>query len=312
MSYRSATTPDAPADIQLPQAPPAVSLAPMPTFTAPDGTTLAYHVTGDGPPLVCLPGGPMQDSVYLGDLGGLTAHRTLIRLGLRGTGRSAVPRDTASYRCDRQVGDVEALREELGLERLDLVAHSAGANLAALYTARHPDRVGRLGLLTPSVFAVGLHITAEDRLETARLRRDEPWFAPAYAALESITEGRAAADDWEAVAPFWYGRWDDKARAFRAAEEQQRNNEAAARYASDGAFDPDTTRTALAAFPSPVLVLAGEYDVAGPARVMKEYAGLFPRAELVVRNGAGHFPWLDDPGRFVTALVAFLDGVSGP
>ncbi|WP_030897257.1 MULTISPECIES: alpha/beta fold hydrolase [unclassified Streptomyces] len=283
----------------------------MPTFTAPDGTTLAYHVTGDGPPLVCLPGGPMQDSVYLGDLGALTAHRTLIRLDLRGTGRSAVPPDPASYRCDRQVADVEALREELGLERMDLLAHSAGANLAALYTAGHPDRVGRLALITPSVFAVGLGITAEDRLETARLRRDEPWFAPAYASLEAITSGRATADDWDAVAPFWYGRWDDEARAFRAAEQRQRNDEAAALYASDGAFDTDVVRAALAAFPLPVLVLAGEYDVAGPPLVMKEYAGLFPRAELVVQNGAGHFPWRDDQERFVTALAAFLGGAGG-
>jgi proline iminopeptidase len=42
----------------------------MPAFSAHDGTKLAYHVFGDGPPVVCLPGGPMQDSVYLGDLGG--------------------------------------------------------------------------------------------------------------------------------------------------------------------------------------------------------------------------------------------------
>ncbi|MFD5232620.1 alpha/beta fold hydrolase [Streptomyces qaidamensis] len=279
----------------------------MPAFTASDGTSLAYHVTGDGPPLVCLPGGPMQDSVYLEDLGGLTARRTVVRLDLRGTGGSAVPEDTASYRCDRQIGDVEALREELGLERMDLLAHSAGANLAALYTARHPGRVGRLVLVTPSVFAVGLGITAEDRLETARLRRDEPWFAPAYASLEAVTGGRATAGDWDAVAPFWFGRWDDEARAFRAAEQRRRNDEAAALYAADGAFDPDATRTALAAFPSPVLVLTGEYDVAGPPRAMKEYADLFARAELVAQSGAGHFPWRDRPERFVSAVSGFLD-----
>ncbi|MFF8393109.1 alpha/beta fold hydrolase [Streptomyces sp. NPDC016172] len=279
----------------------------MPTFTAPDGTVLAYHVTGEGPPLLCLPGGPMQDSVYLGDLGGLTAHRTLIRLDLRGTGRSAVPSDTTSYRCDRQVGDVEALREELGLERVDLLGHSAGANLAVLYAARHPERVDRLALVTPSVFAVGLAITAEDRLETARLRRDEPWFAPAYASLEAVTSGRAAPPDWDAVAPFWFGRWDDEARVFRAAEQQQRNDEAAALYASEGAFDPEAQRAALAAFTAPVLVLAGEYDVAAPVRVMKEYAGLFPHAELVVQSEAGHFPWRDGPETFVTTLAAFRD-----
>ncbi|MFF5965479.1 alpha/beta fold hydrolase [Streptomyces collinus] len=284
----------------------------MPTFSAPDGATLACHVTGEGPPLLCLPGGPMQDSVYLGDLGGLTAHRTLIRLDLRGTGHSPVPRDPASYRCDRQVDDVEALRVELGLERVDLLGHSAGANLAVLYAARYPERVGRLALVTPSVFAVGLDITAEDRLETARLRRDEPWFAPAQASLEAITSGRAKPADWDAVAPFWFGRWDDAAREFRAAEEQQRNDEAAALYASEGAFDSGTTRAALAALPSPVLVLAGEYDIAAPVRVMKEYAALFPHAELVLLSGAGHFPWRDDPGAFTAALAAFRDQVAAP
>ncbi|GGV60014.1 alpha/beta fold hydrolase [Streptomyces massasporeus] len=285
----------------------------MPTFSAPDGTVLTYHVTGEGPPLLCLPGGPMQDSVYLGDLGGLTAHRTLIRLDLRGTGQSTVPRDPGSYRCDRQVGDVEALRAELGLERVDLLGHSAGANLAVLYAARHPERVGQLALVTPSVFAVGLDITAEDRLETARLRRDEPWFVPAYASLEAVTSGRAAPADWDAVAPFWFGRWDDEAREFRVTEQRQRNDEAAALYAAEGAFEPEGTRADLAAFTAPVLVLAGEYDVAAPVRVMKEYADLFPHVDLVVQSGAGHFPWRDGPEAFVTTLAAFQDQLlAGP
>src|SRR4051812_14770210 len=96
---------------------------------ADDGTRLAVHSAGTGDPLVCLPGGPMLDSAYLRDLGGLTAHRTLVRLDLRGTGASAEPADPATYRCDRQVADVDAVRRHLGLDRLDLLAHSAGANL---------------------------------------------------------------------------------------------------------------------------------------------------------------------------------------
>ncbi len=50
----------------------------MPAFCAHDGTGLAYHVLGAGRPLICLPGGPMQGSAYLGELGGLSAHRQLI------------------------------------------------------------------------------------------------------------------------------------------------------------------------------------------------------------------------------------------
>ncbi|MFI9600238.1 alpha/beta fold hydrolase [Streptomyces sp. NPDC052043] len=271
-----------------------------------DATTLAHRVLGEGPAVICLPGGPMRASDYLGDLGGLSAHRRLVLPDLRGTGGSAVPRDPASYRCDRLVDDVEALREHLGLERVDVLAHSAGANLAALYAARHPERVGRLALITPSVLAVGIEVTGEDRRETARRRAGEPWFAAAYAALEEITAGRATDAHWQALAPLRHGRWDAAARALDAADAAQKNAEAAAAYAADGAFDPDATRATLARFTSPVLVLAGEVDLNSPPAAMAEYAGLFPHAELVVQPGAGHYPWLDDADRFVAATAAFL------
>ena len=155
-------------------------------LTADDGTRLAR------PPAdrrrraaVCLPGGPMLDSAYLRDLGGLAAHRTLVRLDLRGTGGSETPADPASYRCDRQVADVEAVRRHLGLDRLDLLGHSAGANLAYRYVEAHPDRVGRLMLVTPSARGVGVDTPDEARSEMARPRAGEPWYAEAAAALDA-------------------------------------------------------------------------------------------------------------------------------
>ncbi|MFI6176805.1 alpha/beta fold hydrolase [Nonomuraea sp. NPDC051191] len=275
-------------------------------FTSYDGTELAFHTFGGGAPVICLPGGPMQASAYLGDLGGLPAHRQLVMTDLRGTGRSAVPDDTASYRCDRLVEDVEALREHLGLDRMDLLAHSAGTNLALLYATRFPERVGRLALIAPSVAAVGIPISADVRKEIARLREDEPWFPAASAALESVMAGQATGDAFRAIAPFWYGRWDETARAHRAAEDEQRNDEAAAVFGSEGAFDPDATRAALARFTSPVQVVAGEVDLNSPPVAVTELAGLFPHAELVVQARAGHFPWLDDADRFVATTSAFL------
>lgn len=278
----------------------------MDRFTSFDGVTLAYHVSGDGHPVICLPGGPMQASACLGDLGGLPAHRRLIMADPRGTGGSARPEDTASYRCDRLVDDVEALREHLGLDRMDLLAHSAGANLALLYATRHPERVGKLALICPSVAAVGITITQDVRRETARRREDEPWFPVAFAALENVMAGQATGDAFQAIAPFWYGRWDGTAQAHKAAEDEQRNSEAAAVFGSAGAFDPQATRAALTRFSSPVLLLAGEVDLNSPPPAMTEFAQLFPHAELVVQAGAGHFPWLDDADRFVATTSAFL------
>lgn len=244
----------------------------------------------------------MQSSAYLADLGGLTS---LVRLDLRGTGESDAPADTETYRCDRQVDDVEALRAHLGLERLDLLGHSAGGTIAVLYAARYPERVGRLVLVAPSPRVVGIDITDADRREVAEQRRGEPWFPEAFAAFERIWAGEPTDADWAGIAPFSYGRWDAASQANVAREDTEINIAAARTYYSGG-LDPDATRAALAGFDAPVLLVAGEYDVGLPPKRAAEYAGLFPRAELVVAPNSGHFPWLDEPAWFARTVTGFL------
>jgi proline iminopeptidase len=78
-------------------------------------------------------------------------------------------------------------------------------------------------------------------------------------------------------------------------------------FAGPGAFEPEVARAALAAFTPPVLVLAGEVDVNTPPRIAAELAAIFPDARLAVQPGAGHYPWLDDPAWFTSAVAAFLD-----
>lgn len=275
---------------------------------APDGVSLAVHELGAGEPLVCLPGGPMRASRYLGDLGGLSSVRRLVRPDLRGTGASAPSPDPTGYRTDRLVPDVEALREHLGLERMDLLGHSAGASLAMLYAVRHPERVRRLVLVTPSLRAVGFAVSDEDRRAVADLRADEPWFPAASAALHALAAGTATEDDEEAVTPFFYGRYDDAARAHHAGAADEMNVPAAAASVAAGAFDPEATKEALARLEAPALVLAGELDVNTPPARVAELVALMPRGELAVQPGGGHYPWLDDPDAFVRVVAEFLSG----
>ncbi|MFB7588952.1 alpha/beta fold hydrolase [Streptomyces sp. NPDC056169] len=279
----------------------------MPTFTTYDGTELAYRTQGEGEPLICLPGGPMRDASYLGDLGGLTAHRTLVVLDSRGTGASAEPADPGTYRCDRQVGDVEALRAHLGLERIDVLGHSAAGNLATLYAAAHPERVRSLVLVTSNGWAVGHGTTDEEWDEAVTVFADRPWYAEAQAALATIGPDTPLPRVLEIVAPFGYGRWDTAAQEHAAAAERQIRWEAASAYHGEGAYDAETTRRALTALKAPVLILAGEYDAGPTPAKAAEIAACFPHAELVVQPGAGHFPWVDDADAFVRPIAAFLD-----
>lgn len=278
----------------------------MPTFPAPDGTSLSYRLSGEGagPPLLCLPGGP-AGAAYLGVLGGLAARRPLVLLDLRGTGRSALPADPSSYRCDRLVEDVEALRRHLALPTVDLLAHSGGVNLAVRYVDRYPRRAGDLVLVAPGTRAVGIEITGGTRRALARLRSGQPWFPAAFAALETVIGGEAGEAEWQAIAPFLYGRWDEAARAHHAAS-QPRNAEAVARYAAEGAFEPSLTRAALAAHLGQVLLMSGEFDLNSPPSAVDELAGLLPRATHVVQPGAGHYPWLDDAEGFAGVVGDFV------
>jgi pimeloyl-ACP methyl ester carboxylesterase len=278
----------------------------MPTYEAADGTQLAYNVRGDGEPLICLPGGPMQASAYLGDLGGLSAQRSLVLVDLRGTGASAVPDDPTSYRCDRLVHDVEALREHLGEDRVDVLAHSAGAAVAVLYAARHPERLDRLALVTPSPRVVDIEVSDFARRQVAELRRAESWFPDAFAAFQRVWSGDASDADWTAITPFTYGRWDPSTQAHAADAEAQRNEGAAVAYYAAGDHDPQATRAALARLQAHVLLVAGEYDVALPVSCSAEYAALFRSARLAVQPAGGHYPWLDDPERFARTVGDFL------
>ena len=193
----------------------------MPRFRSWDGTELAYRVSGSGPPLLCIPGGPSQAAEYLGDLGGLSAQRTLILLDNRGTGASQIPQDPVTYRVDQLVRDVEALRDLLGLDRMDLLGHSASGGTRLLYAAAHPDRLDHLVLVAPSLRVTGLPSDLGVD-EVLAQRADEPWYAEAVAALYAEAASPRELERYRRLAaPLLYGQWNDAAQAQAAAEPAQ-------------------------------------------------------------------------------------------
>ncbi|GIG58907.1 hydrolase [Longispora fulva] len=282
----------------------------MERFRSWDGTELSFRLIGSGPPLVCVPGGPGQAVEYLADLGGLSAHRTLVLLDNRGTGASEVPADPGTYRVDRLPEDVEALRAHLGLDRMDLFGHSASGGVCMLYAARYPHRLDRLVLVDPSLRVTGIQsdVGVEEVLAE---RAAEPWFAEAVAALtaEAGTPEELERYRWLS-APLLYGAWNAAAQAQAAAEPGQFAAPATDGFYAD--FEPDPTLPArLADLPTPVLLVVGEHDIWPTREAVRALADLFGNADLVVLPGAGHFPWVDDPAAFAATVASFLTGAAG-
>ncbi|HEX5288627.1 MAG TPA: alpha/beta hydrolase, partial [Streptosporangiaceae bacterium] len=254
------------------------------------------------PPLVCLPGGPGRASDYLGDLGGVSGSRQLILLDPRGVGLSADPADPATLRVDLLVRDVEALRAHLGLERVDLLAHSAGAVLATLYAAAHPERLSRLILVTPGLAAMGVGPTEEQVRAALGRRAAEPWYPAALVAMEKFIAGDLSAETFEASRPFFYARWDDASRAHAAAGVAPRHAAARQGFFAGALLDPPSARAALRRLIAPVLLYAGDLDPIATPAVVGQAAPLFDDATVVVQPRAAHFPWVDDPAPFAAAI----------
>jgi len=277
----------------------------MPSFLSYDGVRLAYTQLGEGPPLVCVPGGPGRAAGYLEDLGGLSRTCTLVLLDARATGRSEVPPDPASLRYDRLADDLEALRVHLGLSVVDLLGHSAGALVAQAYAAQH--RVGRLVLVTPSDTLQGGTRADVGALRAAR--SGEPWYADAAEAVETMADAPPAQQQalMRASRPFLYGRWDERTQAHALTADRQSSRRAELGFAA-GADEVDVPAllARLGQVQSPVLVVGGERDAVTGVVSVHAVAASFPNASAVVLPGAGHFPWVDEPEAFYDAVAAFL------
>ncbi len=58
----------------------------------------------------------------------------------------------------------------------------------------------------------------------------------------------------------------------------------------------------LAAIERPTMLVYGTADPTGTLDVFGRLVGVLPRGELRVIDGAGHMPWLDDPGAAADAV----------
>lgn len=262
----------------------------MGVFRSAADTELHYELRGDGPLLVCQPGGPGRPAGYLGDLGGVSRGRTLLLLDQRGTGLSeAAP----SYVFTELAEDLERLRVDLGVERLDLLGHSAGAWTVLAYAARHPSRVSRLVLLTPS--RIPIPLGADEPHQEVLVKRwfaAEPWYAGAKASWDADVVGDLG------FMPLVYGADTPAVR------EHSRLAERVGDYGDfwDDTLDPGD----LAAVGVPVTVIAGDRDIVTGLAAPHVLADWLPNAQIIWLPDAGHYPWVTEPGKTRGAIEAAL------
>jgi pimeloyl-ACP methyl ester carboxylesterase len=265
----------------------------MPTLTTDDGRTLAWHERGAGPPLLCHPGGPGSSSAYFGELADLAAERTLLLLDPRGTGDSDRPADPSAYDLEDYGADIEAVRRHLGIERLDLLAHSHGGFVAMPWAARHPESVGKLVLAsTAPRFTDSIRQARRDRIAT---HHGQPYFDDAMDALRAHQEGRYETDEeladlYRRESVLFAPLGVDPTPVFAALAAAGDNADALRHFNEQIAGGMDH-RELLASVTAETLVISGELDpfISGA----HEIAEALPNGTLAIVPGADHFPFLE-------------------
>lgn len=152
------------------------------------------HSVRVGPPdcsatLLALHGGPGVSHESLRALDPLADdHRCIVYFDQRGVGGSTAP--TGPWSARDLAEDVDAVRSAWGVRRVDLLGHSWGAYLAALYDAEFPGRVRSLVFSSPAPLTVmgwnAFETSMRRRIDTLRERGLIPSTAsPDGAALET-------------------------------------------------------------------------------------------------------------------------------
>jgi len=258
-----------------------------------DGAELWTAVSGTGPPVVCLHGGPgLWD--YLAPLAGLLDDTfTTIRFDQRGCGRST---GDSPFTIAQAVDDLDQVRAALGFGQWAVAGHSWGAELAIRYTAQHPDRTTAVAYIAGVGAGDGYrepYIAERDRrLGPGRDRLAELW-AIAGGDWTPVLEQEMCLLQWQAdfspgpaaadhALALWETRPPGAAINFTANRELWND-----RLTED-------LRLAAARVPCPVTMIFGADDPRPWTASDTVFAAL-PDASRVILAGAGHAPWAEQP-----------------
>jgi len=205
---------------------------------------------------------------------------------------------------------IEAVREELGAERVAVIGLSFGGMPALAFALRHPERLSALVLSNAQISAATWQRGNIDAVNAAlRAHYPERWAR----LLELRERGVRSLDD---EIQGFYGEllermeWADPERRPALQHGAPPDLAVYAAVAGDdpewevggtmAGFDPD-----LSAIAAPALVVTGRWDGLTSPRIAAEAAAALG-AEMVVFEHSAHRPWCEEPARYFDVVGDFL------
>jgi proline iminopeptidase len=286
-----------------------------------DANLVYWETCGNprGKPAVVLHGGPGSGcSEWQRRLFDPAAYRAVL-FDQRGCGRSvphasAPETDLSTNNTANLIGDIEVLRQHLGIDRWVVLGGSWGSTLALAYAERHADRVTEMVLFGVTtgrhkefdwLFRGGLAVLFPEEWE--RLRAGVPAaerdgdIVEAYHRLlndPDATVRQHAAEAWcmwESATPAWPPT-NGLAKRFTVPAFAVAFARLVTHYVRHNAWleDGSLLRDARLLADIPGIMVNGRFDFQAPIANAWELSRAWPRAELVIVDDAGHAA--DNPG----------------
>lgn len=267
---------------------------------------LAYWVYGEphanATPVFAVNGGPGLSHIYMVQNDTwlrISAHRQVIFYDQRGDGVSHLSSPAASQSMDAQVGDLDAVRDHLHFDKIDLCGDSFGGLLVIAYAAAHPEHVHKLiisdGL--PSRKAI-VHLFPQvypDKMEQ--------FAAAERSSIHASAEGAATQGLLDHFRMLFYD--ESKRDRYLANVHDIGSSPATGNAVNKAIADLDLT-PALPKFNFPVLVITGRFDMnVAPLTAWRMYKAI-PGAKFEVFEKSGHLPSYEEPDKYVTVVDNFL------
>lgn len=115
-------------------------------YASVNGINLYYEIHGTGKPLIMLHGGFGTFAMFSALSPALAEKYQVIGVDLYGHGRTAMIDRPISF--EDMADDIAGLIQQLGLEKVDLLGYSLGGAVALQTAFRHPERVGKLVVIS--------------------------------------------------------------------------------------------------------------------------------------------------------------------
>lgn len=285
----------------------------------PDGVHLFFKVVGSGAEtLVAVHGGPGNSLTSIeSDLEPLARNRRVIYYDQRGNGRSDLIRDGEKLSISKHIADLEAIRAHFKLEKMTLLGNSWGGLLIGFYAAAHPERVERLIFHCPAspTLALRLEMDREVQRRINRLYNEEQRNRLATVADRqtwlTATDPRAVCREMFQMVLAVYVFKPESMKLFKgdlcSGSEDAVRNQRLVNHQIWQALGSWNLLSSLGAVKAPVLVIHGAADVI-PIKSSQAWASAMPNARLLVINGSGHIPQIEQPEIFFKAVETFLKG----